>query len=225
MQTTIIILLIIGIFIAGFIILYRRQSWTLKKFTDANEYRDKFIEFSNKYFDSYDSYTRTGQIDNSLYQWLTMNVNKIQADMGYFGVVDYLAPFRTHKVTNYRVLINTIPKYRDGDVKDRDVNLVDDCFLRYLGFVRDKEAIASKNLKNPLIWFREGIRTIVGIPLLILNSFGIFNTRTVERITDNIVFKILSGIIALVTLVSGIVTIIIGYDQTIKFISDHFSRH
>ena len=35
---------------------------------------------------------------------------------------------------------------------------------------------------------------------------------------DSIIFKIFNGLIALITLVSGIVTIVVGYDQTLKFV-------
>lgn len=225
MQTFIIILIIFAVFIVGYFILRGRYSWTVKKNEYANEYRNKFIEFSNKYFNTYDRYSRSGEIDNSLYVWLTMNSNKIQTDMGLFGVVDYLAAFRTHKVTNYRVILNTIPKYRDGDIKEQDVNLLDNCLLRYLGFIQEMESIALNNLKNPLIWFREGIRTMISVPLLIFNSFGILSNQTVEKITGNLIFNIFSGIIALVTLISGLITIIVGYEQTMTFIREHFLSH
>jgi hypothetical protein len=224
MDSIIVILIIIAIFVSGLIILYHRHSWIVKRLIEVHVFREKFIEFSNIYFSSYDKYSRSGEVNNTLYVWLTMNVNKIQEDMGYFGVVDYIAPFRTHKVSNYRVLLNTLPKYRDGEVRDQDVNLVDDCLLRYIGFAKEKETMASKNLKNPLVWFREGIKYLLSIPIFILNMFGIFSARTVERITDNVLFKIISGIIALVTLASGLVTIIIGYDQSFAFVQSLISN-
>jgi len=40
-----------------------------------------------------------------------------------------------------------------------------------------------------------------------------------NSIKDSLIYKVISGLIALVTLVSGIVTIIVGYDQTLKFIN------
>jgi hypothetical protein len=39
---------------------------------------------------------------------------------------------------------------------------------------------------------------------------------------DSVIFKILAGLIALVTLVSGLVTIIVGYDSTMRFFSKLF---
>jgi hypothetical protein len=51
-----------------------------------------------------------------------------------------------------------------------------------------------------------------------LNWCGIISNRIVNSIKDSLIFKVISGLIALVTLVSGLVTIVVGYDQTVKFI-------
>jgi hypothetical protein len=41
---------------------------------------------------------------------------------------------------------------------------------------------------------------------------------------DSVIFKIFAGFTALVTLVSGLITIVVGYDQTIKFIFGLINR-
>jgi len=74
-------------------------------------------------------------------------------------------------------------------------------------------------LKNPLIWFREGFREILSVPIFILSWFGIISNRTLNSIKNSLIYKVISGFIALVTLISGIVTIVVGYDQTIEFIN------
>jgi hypothetical protein len=219
MITTLIILGILTVFIIGFVQVYNRHSRVVKKIDFAGEYRKKFVEFANKYFQTYDRYNRSGDFDGELYIWLTMNVSKIQSNLGTFGVMDYIAPFQTYRVSNYQIVINTIPKFRDGTVKDFDVNSVDDCLLRYIGYLEEYSQDTQKNLRNPIVWFREGFREVLSIPIFILNWFGIISNRTVNSIKDSLIYKVIAGLIALVTLVSGLVTIVVGYDQTLEFVN------
>lgn len=222
MMPTIIILGILTVFITGFVQIYNRHSIVLKKSYFAGEYRSKFIEFSNKYFETYDRWSRTGDFDGQLYVWLTMNVNKIQSNLGRFGIMDYIAPLQTFRVSNYQIVINTIPKFRDGTVKDFDVNSVDDCLLRYIGYLEEYSQNTQQNLRNPIVWFREGFREILSVPIFILSWFGIISNRTVNLIKDSLIYKVISGLIALLTLASGLVTIVVGYDQTLEFVNRLF---
>ncbi|MDN3204320.1 hypothetical protein [Algoriphagus sediminis] len=219
MITAIIISGILVIFIIGFVQVYNRHNRFVKKIDFAGEYRNKFVEFANKYFKNYDRWSRSGNFDGEQYVWLTMNVSRIQNYLGTFGIMDYIAPFQTYKVSNYQIVINTLPKFRDGSIQDFDVTSVDDCMLRYIGHLEEYQKDTQRNLRNPIIWFREGFREILSIPIFILSWFGIISNRTLNSIKDSLIYKVISGLIALVTLVSGIVTIIVGYEQTLKFIN------
>lgn len=216
------LIIIGGIFLVmtiGFIDVYRRLSRTKSEIEFAREYRSKFIEFANKYFQDYNRYNRTGEFDGELYVWLTMNVNKIQNNVGNFGIMSYKPAYQNHYISNYAIILNTIPKFRAGQIENFDVTSVDDCLLRYLGLTQDYKKDTEKNIKNPIIWFREGIKTILSIPIFILSWFGLLSHRTFDNILDSAIYKILTGIVALVTFTSGLVTIIVGYDQTIVFIN------
>ncbi len=217
MITTIIILGILTVLVIGFVLVYKRHSRVVDKIVFASQYRNKFIEFSNKYFENYYHWSRASDLDGQLYVWLTMNISKIQGNLGTFGIMDYIAPFQTYRVSNYQVVINTIPKFRDGTVEAIDVNSVDDCLLRYIGYLEEYNQETQKNLRNPIVWFREGFREVLSIPIFILNWFGIISNRTANSIKDSLIYKVISGLIALVTLVSGLVTIIVGYQSTIEF--------
>ena len=219
MITALIILCIVTVFIIGFVQVYRRHKRVIKKLDFAGEYRNKFVEFANKYFENYDRWSRSGNFDGEQYVWLTMNVSRIQNYLGLFGKMDYIAPFQTYKVSNYQIVINTIPKFRDGSVKDFDVNSVDDSLLRFIGYLEEFQKETLSNLKNPIIWFREGFREIFSVPIFVLSWFGIISNRTLNSIKESLIYKVISGLMALVTLVSGIVTIIVGYDQTLIFIN------
>ena len=182
MTTALIIIGIVLIFLIGFIQVFRTHSRTIKKHELASEYRNKFIEFANKYFENYDRWSGSGNFDGELYVWLTKNVSKIQSNVGHFGIMDYIAPFQTYSISNYQIIINTIPKFREGKIENFDVNSVDDCLLRYIGYIEEQSNGNIKNLKNPIIWFRIGFQEIISIPLFVLNWFGIFSKHRVKRV-------------------------------------------
>ena len=224
MITKLIILGILTVFIIGFVQVYNRNLRVVKKIDFAGEYRNKFIEFSNKYFETYDRWSSAGDFDGQLYIWLTRNVSRIQGNLGSFGIMDYIAPFQTYRVSNYQIIINTLSKFRAGQVQNFDAGLVDDCLLRYIGYLEDYNKETAKDVKNPIVSFREGFKVIISIPLFIISSFGIFSRRTVDNIMDSFIFKIFAGFTALVTLVSGLITIVVGYNQTVKFIFGLINR-
>lgn len=218
MIITLITLSFLTVFIVGFTQVYNRHSRVIAKLDFADEYRNKFVKFANKYFQNYVQWSRSGKLDSDLYVWLTMNVSKMQGNLGSMGVMEYIAPFQSYKVSNYQIVINTIPKFRDGNVQNFDVNIVDDCLLRYIGYMEEYRKDTLRNLRNPIVWFRIGFREVISIPFFILNWFGIISNQTVNFIKDSLIYKVIAGLIALITLVSGIVTIILGYDQTIEFV-------
>ena len=214
-----IILGIIAIFVIGFVQVFNRQKNVVNKLNFAGEYRKKFIEFVNKYFKNRDRWSRSGDLDGELYVWLTKNVSKIQNYVGSFGIMSYKPAYQNYIINHYQIITNTIPKFREGQVESFDVGSVDDCLLRYIGHLEEYQKETFRNLKNPIIWFREGFREILSIPIFILSWFGIISNRTLNTIKDSLIYKVLSGLIALITLVSGIVTIIVGYEQTLNFMN------
>jgi hypothetical protein len=220
MTSGFVIFAILFVMLFGFIQVVRRNSRLLSKIKFTNDYRNKFIQFSNQYFETYDRFNRTGNVHGDQYIWLTMNVNKIQNMVGTFGVMTYKPAFQDYMINNYYVIINTIPKFREGPIESFDVNSVDDCLLRYLGHLEDLSKDTQKNLRNPIIWFREGFKEIISTPIFLLNWFGIISNKRLSSIKASVFYKIITGLIALVTLVSGIVTIVVGYDQTMTFIKN-----
>ena len=223
-MTALIITIFIFVFALGFITIFRRYQRILKEKNFGVEYRNRFVEFANKYFETTHGYYSQKNFDTELYIWLTKNVNEIQANLGHLGKMHYVAAFQMYEVKNYEVVINTLPKFRDGKIESFDVNSTDDCLLRYIGSMKKIIESLSKKLKNPIIWFKEGFQEIISLPLYIFNWFGILSDRAVARVTTNVIWKVLAGLGGLVTFVSGIVTIIQGKDQTIELLRHWFGR-
>lgn len=214
-------LILIGIFllvlIFGFVKILKRLNSKISEINFTSEYRNTFVEFATQYLNPEDK-----QFNGEKYLWLTKNANKIQSNIGHTGMMDYIAPFRSHIIKNYQIILNTLPKFRDGSVESFDINSVDDALIRYVGDLEELEGYYRKRIKNPLIWFQEGVNEILGLPLLILTSFGILSQRSMYRIKHNIIFRVISGIVGLTSFIAAIVTIIQGKEQTIQFFQNLF---
>jgi len=217
-----IILIIIGlllIFVIGFIQVVRNNSKIIREHKFALEYREGFVKFANKYFKGSNNWGETGKLDNELYTWLTKNIYKIQRNVGSFGIMDYTAPYQRFRVPNYEIIINTIPKFKLGNIENFDVTYVDDSLLRYIGYIEEQMLDNAKDLKNPIIWFRVGVQIIFSIPLLFLNWFGILSLKNINKFKNNLFYQISTGIMGLVAFVSGIIAIITGWDKLIIFVN------
>lgn len=174
------------------------------------------MNFADKYRRNYNRFVN--KADDDLYFWLTKNMHKIQKNVGNFGIMEYIAPHRTHSISNYALILNTLPKFRNGKVNAVEINSVDDCLLRYIGYLEDLEEENQKEIKNPIIWFRKGIFQVLSIPLLIFKSFGILTSENLNNIKESMIYHLFTGIIALVSLISGLVTIIVEREQVFEYL-------
>lgn len=73
---------------------------------------------------------------------------------------------------------------------------------------------------NPFHDLTCGIKVILGIPLDILHSIGLISSNNLTKIKRNIIFKILGGIISLLTFVSTIMSIILGWNEFVELIKN-----
>ena len=214
-------LIIIGVFfmvlMIGFVKILKRLNSKVSEVNFTSNYRNTFVEFTNQYLNPDNK-----QFNGEKYLWLTKNANKIQSNIGQTGMMDYIAPFRSYIIKNYQIILNTLPKFRDGSVKSFDINSVDDALIRYVGELEELEGYYRKRIKNPLMWFQEGINEILGLPLLVLTSFGILSQHSMYRIKHNMIFKVVSGIVGLISFIAAIVTIIQGKEETIEFVKNLF---
>lgn len=226
MSGIIFILGILPILVVGFIQVRKQHISIIEKIGFANEYRNKYIEFVNKYNKqnkSFNHFNSSGKVDEVLYNWLTLKAYNIQITIGSFGIVSYQPPFGGNIIRDYEIIVNVIPKFRNSQIDILEITTLDDCLVRYIGFTDSDRIDTASKLKNPFIWFREGFKSLLSIPILILNWFGILNNNNVNNIKSSVLYTVISGIIGLTTLISGLVTIIVGFDATAEFLSKLFN--
>lgn len=216
-MTLIIILSFLAVFAIGLITLVRRRNSLFEKREFTNHYRNEFVKFANRY-------NGEGVIDTERHTWLTLNSNRAQSIIGVHGVMEYIMPFNRGLISNYQVILNTLPMFHTGMAKAFDVNAVADALLRYIGVADHKLEEQAKRLRNPFIWFAEGMRQVLSFPVRLLYWFDIISKDAVERTTANMFFRIVAGVVAFAAFASSIVTIIQGWDQTLALVKGLFYK-
>ena len=183
----------------------------------AYEYRNKLNQFSNILF-------KQSKFDNDLYNWLTLNVAKMQTDLGYFGNID-LTPAGDNYVTrNYQMLVNTLAEMRTFLSDSYSYNLMgkgsdaatcSDMIVRYYGSLMEQKKPLVQQLCNPLAWLQQGMQFMVTLPISLLYWSGLIQYSAFAGLSQNFFVKSLSFVINLIGLVGSIVTIVTGWNPFI----------
>jgi hypothetical protein len=154
-----------------------------------------------------------------------MNSDRVQQELGAFGIMaTFVAPFRMYTINNYQIVINTIPKFKDGSLYENEAEFVDTALMRYLGHTAQAIDALGAEARNPFVWFRQGFQLVVGLPIYFLSWFGLLSASRARRIVFSAFFKIFAGMGGVVAFLSGVVTLIQGKDQTVAFIKHLLHR-
>jgi len=177
-----------------------------------SKYSNTFVDYCNSRGEKYDNYT-----------WLIRNSNRMQNEIGSFGIADYKPPFQNYYIRNYPVILNGINEVRQEfsmGISSQRCHLVLDTLLRYDGWIVEFHSKTVKSIFNPLVLLKDGIKRVLSIPFLILKTLGVISNNLLLNIRENYLFNLISSIITLIGIVSGLMTIILGWDETLSIISN-----
>jgi hypothetical protein len=93
-----------------------------------------------------------------------------------------------------------------------------DALLRYSGGLKEFESDLRRELKNPLIWFREAVRALLSAPLVALRELGVLSPALSSSILGSGLVKVGSGVIALITLIAALVQILTGWGSVVALV-------
>jgi hypothetical protein len=164
--------------------------------------------------------------DAVTYEWLMLNANRMQEQMGSQGLVTFSPPFENRLIHNYPVVLNILPKLRQfvsDEILSRNLlhqyhDLLDDTLLRHQGFKIDQHNKAKTSLKNPFSWITNGVRFLLAAPFLLLAELGVIQKSTASRVVASNFYKVFSGLIAIITFLSAIVGLVTGWEQFVKIL-------
>ena len=168
------------------------------------------------------------------YTWLIRRSPKVQSTLGHYGIAHSFSPAYSNQLySNYPLILNGIPAIRREAVGRRItrraemigeyVALIHEAIFRFIGSSEDELAKLQAQLKNPIIWLREGMSTILLLPLYVLFWLGITGNSLVNRVSGSAVFKVFAGFITLLGGVSTLMTIIVGWEQFVGALTSLFS--
>jgi len=205
------IFLLIVLTIVGYFSILKKQKRLIAKHLFAAEYLNKFNEFSAQIL-------QQEKLNEKSFIWLTKNVDKMQEMLGIIGIVQYRPAFERHIVGDYQILINTLTQITNRMAHEDDIRTCISILLRFVGILENRVSEINKNLRNPFVWFSEGVRLAITSPLYLLYSFGLLGSSTAEKLSESPLARLISGIIALVGFLASIVQILQGWDDIIKLL-------
>lgn len=213
MNPTIAVLItIVAVLAVGLTSLVRRRRALSEQMAFAVEFTNRLGEFAS-----------AQAFDGQQYTWLTQHAVQMQEDLGPLGIVDYKPPGNLGFIPRYQVILNLLPELRRlrmgeyhfgvDDIFREQANLCLDTLVRYSGVLERRLAQSLSQLRNPLAWLREGVQTTLLIPVSLLVALGILGASTQARFRGSLLFRVLAGIVALIGLLSAIMTIALGWQQ------------
>lgn len=219
MMTTIVVIgILLLISLVGLFKLLLNRNRIYQSYSFVREYLRKFYEFST-----------SQDFDDENYVWLTKNVYSIQAELGDFGVASYKPAFENYYIRNYQIFLNILPEIRrartsssvfssglESTALRENVMICAEALTRYSGVLENRGETITRSLRNPLVWFREGIGVILLFPIFILEWFGILSISVTNRIAYSFIFRIISGIFALIGFLSAIMSIVLGWHEFLE---------
>lgn len=209
------ILMIVGLVITGFIANVINIRTCSNNYNFLVEYRDKFSKFISDLLNK-------NKYSNKDYEWLMSNSDKVQIILGDAGIISYKDISGYYP--NYQIVINFMNEvmslFSKGLIgtESEKITWCHNAFLRKMGIYDEYIKKEIKRTFNPLYDLTSGIKVILGIPLDILYSIGLISSKNLTKIKDNVLFKILGGIISLLTFLSTIMSIVLGWNDFVNLI-------
>ena len=203
-------LLLVSITFLG-LYLTRKEQYSLQ---ELKRFAVKYIELLHKYYESHGN-------DVESYTWLIKKSHTIQVQMGGFGMLAHYQPaFRNTVYTNYPIILNMVPEIKNM-LKDslfhkeaqQYAQTIHESLIRYIGSLEERIEEKDKEVANPFIWFREGVKFLLIFPIKLLAWLGIVSDNIASIFYSNSFISIFSGILALIGLVGGVITIALGWDD------------
>jgi len=190
-----------------------------KKCVEINNFTIEYLTAFSEYFQSH------GQnIDR--YQYVLMNSNKMQYMLGRQGFAAMKPPFANYMYNNYAIIVNGLTDlqsyfsspYSDDNARQMG-QYIFEVLTRKLGDCEQEDEELIKQLKNPISYFSKGIQVVVGIPIYILSMFNILGNANREGAIKSGFFKLISGLVALISFSSALFSLIFGWDQISNLIT------
>lgn len=197
---------VIAIFLLGGAQLLRRRAFLVERQKFTHEFQRYFVQFAE-----------SRGTDSESFLWVMKNMDRMQANLGVIGVLDgYRPAYANYIVRNHQILINTLPEIQTGHAHPAMIDSCQVAILRYIGTLDRWVADSNHQLVNPLVYLKEGVSTIISLPIYLLSALGLIAIESTERFRLSHFVQFLSMCVVLIGLVGSIIGIVTGWDQFTK---------
>lgn len=220
-------LLIVGVLV-GLVVI----GWVRNR-TSLHELRNQ-LERSVEYATALNTFVQSEGNDLAAYNQLLRSADIIQADLGPNGIAHYSPAGSTTYIPNFPVVINLVPALLKSLREDemfstlkpgRDTALtIYSTILRHIGTLEHSINEATRSGRNPLILLREGVQTILALPIFVLSSLGLLPTSAPGRFAGSVVVKIVAGLLSLMAVVSAVVGLIADWSDFLEVVLGWWNR-
>ncbi len=160
--------------------------------------------------------------DDAEYLWLTQKAPRIQQELGPFGTIAYESPY-LGTVEGHQPLSAMLPRVREAKRTgeplpgrlDETAHTLRDALVRYTGVLEEEIEEKRREMQNPFSLLANGVSTVLLLPLYVLASVKLVGGALVERIEGSCLWRSITGLSVLFGLLSSIVTMIAGWDETV----------
>jgi hypothetical protein len=206
--SAVVVLLSIGFF---------RISSRIRALQGESDEVDDFHQGFSRYLES------EGQ-DMDAYVHVTERAFRIQALLGPVGVMGlFRAPFGAYQARNWQIIVNALPalrrEYEDGRglfQRSRGLDgyaaLLQETLFRYRGWIDGRIAERRADLRNPIVWLREGVTAVLLVPIALLHSLGMSGAATAS-FSESPALRVLAGLVTLIGLVGSVIGIVLDWSD------------
>jgi len=187
-------------------------------------------DFTNTFREDFFEYFNSNPEKSELYTQLIYNSNRMQRILGYFGILSkFRPPFANYILSNIEILSTFLPEIRKSFHENilrkqstQYAQAIDDATLRYLGSVDEQIKAYKLKYRNPIKLFKDGIYYIISLPFEILRELNLIPSFAFNLLIKSL--SLISGIATLITIVSGMVTLILGWKDFSDIITNTYIK-
>jgi hypothetical protein len=187
----------------------------LHRLDEARQRSRQFLDLLKRYWQSRGS-------NREAFLELVFHSPRLQTDLGPLGIAAVFQPIGARYVMkNYQVIVNELQELKHWIDKDDLFNIVrpgqraaeniQEAIVRYLGVIESWETTYRRTLRNPLALLAEGMRWLVLLPLEFVASIGLLDYAVLAKARGGAFARLLSGAFSLLSVLSSIVTITLGW--------------
>lgn len=182
------------------------------------------VEFTANFLEKLKAYATSNGQDMQAYSELVFNQYKMQAILGPFGILSFREPYSGIIHQRYHLIPNHLLSLRDAFLNDNGYQIQSyhdqlvQTLLGYMGYLNQVDEGIYKNLRNPLIWFREGVKSLLFMPFFVLHSLGLIPDAVSQSRLGNRILTLISSLVALIGLLSAIMQVTLTWEPFVAWV-------